>query len=154
MFAASAFVFVGGHLTTGDIQLFHEFTCQPTADLYPEAIGHDGRDTSGASIAAAGVPRFFDPAAFNHSLSIGFTSPAMPMLVAAAMNVKNQAQRRNRISRSKIVDYRKSLSESDIKSAVAIFRMSFSISRRCIFFFISRSSSWSGVSRRPSGVLP
>lgn len=118
MFAASAFVFVGGHLTTGDIQLFHEFTCQPTADLYPEAIGHDGRDTSGASIAAAGVPRFFDPAAFNHSLSIGFTSPAMPMLVAAAMNVKNQAQRRNRISRSKIVDYRKSLSESDIKSAV------------------------------------
>lgn len=118
MFAASAFVFVGGHLTTGDIQLFHEFASQPTAELNPEAVGHDGRDASGASRAPAGVPRFFDPAAFNHSLSIGFISPAMPMPVAAAMNVKNLAQRRNRISRPKIVDYRKPLSESDIKSAV------------------------------------
>ncbi|EAB1943973.1 hypothetical protein CQT90_21620 [Salmonella enterica] len=43
------------------------------------------------------------------------------------------------------------MSESDIKSAVAFFNISFSISRRCIFFFISRSSSCSEVRGSPVG---
>ncbi|NJD86114.1 hypothetical protein EWM60_16410 [Candidatus Erwinia dacicola] len=46
------------------------------------------------------------------------------------------------------------MSASDIKSAVAFFRISFSISRRCIFFLASRSLSCSGVRGSPAGVFP
>ncbi|NJD85102.1 hypothetical protein EWM60_05050 [Candidatus Erwinia dacicola] len=70
------------------------------------------------------------------------------------MDVKSLAQRSDRIPRSQPVDYREPLSASDIKSAVAFFRISLSISRRCIFFLASRSSSCSGVRGSPAGVFP
>ncbi|NJD86127.1 hypothetical protein EWM60_16525 [Candidatus Erwinia dacicola] len=70
------------------------------------------------------------------------------------MDVKSLAQCSDRIPRSQPVDYREPLSASDIKSAVAFFRISFSISRRCIFFLASRSSSCSGVRGSLAGVFP
>ncbi|ENC38790.1 putative k88 fimbrial protein A [Escherichia coli P0299917.10] len=44
--------------------------------------------------------------------------------------------------------------ESDIKSAVAFFNISFSISMRCSFFLSSRISICSGVIGEAFGVLP
>ncbi|EAS1999995.1 hypothetical protein AX334_18045 [Salmonella enterica] len=56
--------------------------------------------------------------------------------------------------RPQTVDYRELLRESDIKSAVAFFRISFSISRRCMRFLISLSSVCSGVKGNPGGIFP
>ena len=49
------------------------------------------------------------------------------------------------ITRLEFLDYRELFRESDIKSAVAFFSISFSISIRCSFFFSSRISICSGV---------
>ena len=61
-----------------------------------------------------------------------------PSPVAAAMNAKQKTQPIHRVAPLEPLNYRKLFSESDIKSAVAFFRISFSISIWRIFF----SSSW------------
>jgi len=133
MFVAAAFVFVRQYLATGDVQLFHRLTGQPAAHFYTRVHGDDGSDASGIGRAAAGVPGHHNLAAFSHALTVGLIGRSLPVPVAAAMNFKSLAQRGNRIPRSQPVDYREPLSESDIKRAVAFFRISFSISRRWIF---------------------
>ncbi len=50
------------------------------------------------------------------------------------MNPEHMAECGHRIMRSEFPDYRELFRESDIKSAVAFFRSSFSISMRCSFF--------------------
>ncbi|QXD01072.1 hypothetical protein MKleb_5710 (plasmid) [Klebsiella sp. PL-2018] len=70
------------------------------------------------------------------------------------MNTEQPAQWRYRVVRPQTVDYRELFRESDIKSAVAFFRISFSISRRCICFLIFLSSVCSGVRGSPGGVFP
>jgi intracellular multiplication protein IcmO len=54
--------------------------------------------------------------------------------------------------RSEFPDYRELFRESDIKSAVAFFNISFSISMRCSFFLSSRISICSGVIGEAFGV--
>ncbi|AXF75927.1 hypothetical protein AV903_07445 [Erwinia tracheiphila] len=56
--------------------------------------------------------------------------------------------------RPQTVDYRELLRESDIQSAVAFFRISFSISMRCIRFLISLSSVCSGVTGSTDVFFP
>lgn len=51
-----------------------------------------------------------------------------PGSVAAAMNTKQKTQMIHRVAPLKPLNYRKLFSESDIKSAVAFFNISFSIS--------------------------
>ncbi|SVG80901.1 IS91 orf [Shigella flexneri] len=55
------------------------------------------------------------------------------------MNPEHMAECDHRIMRSEFPDYRELFRESDIKSAVAFFNISFSISMRCSFFLSSRS---------------
>lgn len=154
VFVFAAFVFVRRHLTTGDIQFCHQLTGQPAPHFDARAPGNDGRYASGAGGAATGIPGLHDLAALNHTRAVGVIRRSLPVPVAAAMDVKSLTQRSDRISRPQPVDYREPLSESDIKSAVAFFRISFSISRRWNFFFASRSSSCSGVRGSPAGVSP
>ena len=52
------------------------------------------------------------------------------------------------------LDYREPFRESDIKRAVAFFRISFSSSIRLIFLLRSRISLCSGVSAYAFGALP
>ena len=61
------------------------------------------------------------------------------------MNPEHMAECDHRIMRSEFPDYRELFRESDIKSAVAFFNISFSISMRCSFFLRSRISICSGV---------
>lgn len=61
------------------------------------------------------------------------------------MNPEHMAECDHRIMRSEFPDYRELFRESDIKSAVAFFNISFSISIRCSFFLRSRISICSGV---------
>ncbi|VCZ65876.1 hypothetical protein BANRA_05449 [Escherichia coli] len=61
------------------------------------------------------------------------------------MNPEHMAECDHRIMRSEFPDYRELFRESDIKSAVAFFNISFSISMRCSFFLSSRISICSGV---------
>ena len=70
------------------------------------------------------------------------------------MNPEHMAECDHRIMRSEFPDYRELFRESDIKSAVAFFNISFSISMRCSFFLSSRISICSGVIGEAFGVLP
>ncbi len=70
------------------------------------------------------------------------------------MNPEHVAESDHRITRSELPDYRELFRESDIKSAVAFFNISFSISIRCSFFFSSCISICSGVIGEAFGVLP
>ena len=118
VFVSAAFVFVCWYLATGDIQLFHQLTRQPTAHLDARVPADDGSDTTGAGRAAAGVPRLHDLAALSYTLPVWLMSRSLPVPVAAAMDFKSLAQRSDRIPRPQPVDYREPLSESDIKRAV------------------------------------
>ena len=64
------------------------------------------------------------------------------------------AESGHRITRPEFPDYRELFRESDIKSAVAFFNISFSISIRCSFFLSSRISICSGVIGEAFGVFP
>mgnify|MGYP006933262763 CR=1 FL=1 len=64
------------------------------------------------------------------------------------MNPEHMAESGHRITRPEFPDYRELFRESDIKSAVAFFNISFSISIRCSFFLSSRISICSGVMGR------
>ncbi len=130
VFVSAAFVLVRRYLATGDIQLFHLLTGQPAPHFDARVSGNYGGYASGAGRAAAGFPGLHDLAALEHTFAVGLIRRSLPVPVAAAMDFKSLAQRSDRISRSKPVDYREPLSASDIKSAVAFFRISFSISRR------------------------
>ncbi len=78
---------------------------------------------------------------------------SFPVSVAAAMNPEHMAECDHRIMRSEFPDYRELFRESDIKSAVAFFNISLSISMRCSFFLSSRISICSGVIGEAFGVL-
>lgn len=54
--------------------------------------------------------------------------------VAATINPEHMAESDHRITRPEFPDYRELFRESDIKSAVAFFNISYSISIRCSFF--------------------
>src|SRR5690606_24592318 len=77
-----------------------------------------------------------------------------PGTVTAAMYAEHLAQTTDRVVPLESLNYRELFSESDIKSAVAFFSISFSISIRRIFF----SSSWilrcSAVNAVAIGVSP
>lgn len=114
------------------IRLFHQLTGQPASHFDTRVSGDDSRDASSAGRAAAGVQ------ASMTWLRLATCSPSCSLSevclpVAAAMDFKSLAQHSHRISCSQPVDYREPLSASDIKSAVAFFRISFSISRRWTF---------------------
>lgn len=153
MLTASAFVFMRRHLTTGDTEFLHQSAGQPSPEFYALSAHHRG-DTSGTGRTGAGVPDFTDETAFNCTVSIGFTAVFTCVAVTASVNTEQPTQWRYGILRPQTVDYRELLRESDIKSAVAFFRISFSISRRCIRFRISLSSVCSGVRGNPGGVFP
>lgn len=70
------------------------------------------------------------------------------------MNPEHMAECDHRIMRSEFPDYRELFRESDIKSAVACFNISFFISMRCNFYFSSRISICSRVVGEAFGVFP
>jgi hypothetical protein len=82
---------------------------------------------------------------FMDLLWINFTRALRPILIAAAMNPKGLAQLRGAVAPYQFIDCRKLFSESDIKRAVAFFRISFSVSIRLIRFSSSWILRWSGV---------
>lgn len=86
--------------------------------------------------------------------AVWFFRTVFPVSVVAAMNPEHMAECDHRIMRSEFPDYRELFRESDIKSAVAFFNISFSISMRCSFFLSSRISICSGVIGEAFGVLP
>jgi hypothetical protein len=83
-----------------------------------------------------------------------FIWPRLPGSIAAAVNIKQRAETVDWIALFQPLDYRKVFNESDIKRAVAFFRISFSCSTRLSCF----SSAWirlcSGVSAEALGVFP
>lgn len=71
----------------------------------------------------------------------GYVTPAAIAAIAAiaaAMHIEDVAQSLNGVAPPQSLDYLELFSESDIKRAVAFFRISFSSSTRFSF----RSSSW------------
>lgn len=153
VFVPAAFVFMRRELATGDIQLFHQLTGQPSPESDAPGADHRG-DASRSGGAAAGVPDFTDETPFDGTLSARTPAVFTNVAITASVNTEQPAQWRYRVLRPQVVDYRELFRESDIKSAVAFFRISFSISRRCIRFLISLSSVCSGVRGSPGGVFP
>ena len=74
VFVSAAFVFMRRHLTTGDIQLFHQLTGQPATHFHAGVRGHDSRYVPGAGRAATGMPRLHDLAALSHALTVRLIS--------------------------------------------------------------------------------
>ncbi|CAK9886689.1 MAG: hypothetical protein XXXJIFNMEKO3_03135 [Candidatus Erwinia impunctatus] len=153
VFVPAAFEFMRRDLATGDIQLFHQLTGQPSPESDALSADHRG-DTSRASRATTGVPDFTDETPFNGTLGVRIPAIFTNVAITASVNTEQPAQWRYRVVRPQTVYYRELFRESDIKSAVAFFRISFSISRRCIRFLISLSSVCSGVRGSPGGVFP
>src|SRR5690554_1219569 len=116
--------------------------------------GHHGGDTSGACRFVAHLMRRLNLLAKLVLLSRYSFRSVAPRTVTAAMYAEHLAQTAGRVAPLESLNYRELFNESDIKSAVAFFSISFSISIRRIFF----SSSWilrcSAVSAAPLGVSP
>lgn len=70
------------------------------------------------------------------------------------MNTEHFTQCFYAIALPDFLNYRELFNESDLKRAIAFFRISFSSSMRLIFFLRSRISLCSGVSGDKFGTLP
>src|SRR5690606_20235477 len=84
----------------------------------------------------------------------GRSIPVTPCPIATAMHPKHLTQALHRMALFKSLDYRELLRESDIKRAVAFFKISFSSSARRSRRFSSCISRWSVVRASPLGGLP
>lgn len=117
VFVPAAFVFMHRYLATGDIQLFHQLTGQPSPESDALSADHRG-DTSRASRATTGVPDFTDETPFDGTLSVRPPAVFTNVAITASVNTEQPAQWRYRVVRPKTVYYRELFRESDIKSAV------------------------------------
>lgn len=91
MLIATAFVFMPRYLTTGDTQLLHQSTGQPSTEFYALCRDHRG-DASGAGGTPTGVPDLADQTAFNGTVSISLSAVFTRVAIAASVNTKQPAQ--------------------------------------------------------------
>jgi len=91
MLIAPTFVFIPRYLTTGDTQLFHQPTGQPSTEFYALCRDHHG-DTSGTGGTPTGVPDLADQTAFNGTVSIRLSTVFTCVAITASVNTEQSAQ--------------------------------------------------------------
>ncbi len=88
---------------------------------------------------------FFNKTLEFHQLWGNTFRATTPVFVTAAVDTEHITQGGYTKALPEFLDYRELFSESDIKRAVAFFKISLCSSRRASFFFSSRISICSGV---------
>jgi hypothetical protein len=99
---------------------------------------HHGHDATATGSTAVLGEQLVHPTAQSKAFYIRCAAPETPSVVARAGHFKHLAQPLNRLVDAQLVNQRERSRSSDIKSAVAFFKIDFSRSRRAI----RASSSW------------
>src|SRR3569623_973606 len=134
-------------------QLSHQMTHLEPAYLNAAFLQHVP-DRAAASRLTTLFKDLVHTAAQAHAIDIDVITSSSMSVVTGSRHIKHGTDQIHRLMRAELVNQRIRSISSDIKSAVAFFKMAFSRSRRLIF----ASSSWifccSGVSALLCGVTP
>lgn len=147
------FVGMRAGLLADQLQLQHQAAHLEPSDLFA-VFPHHRHDATTARSTSSLDEKFIHSAAQPKSLNVRGSASETMGVVAGTGDFKDGAKPINRLLSAQLINQRVRSCSSDIKSAVAFFKMDFSRSRRAT----RASSSWifccSGVSALLCGVTP
>lgn len=148
-----SFVGMSSRLFADQLQFPHQASHLEPPDLLAVFL-HHRHDAAATGSASTLRKQFVNPAAQPKPLNVWSSAPETVGVVTRTSDIKDSANPINRLVRAQLINQRLRSCSSDIKSAVAFFKMDFSRSSRAI----RASNSWifccSGVSALLYGVTP